>query len=122
MFGCGMVAFVIFLFFFFSSRRRHTRYIGDWSSDECSSDLRLAISCRDFSHSVSKVRRTPRNPPACASFEQRRRLPSPWKSPEIGRASCRERVKVSVVDASCEKQSEKQRRWRLDIDVMSYVD
>src|SRR5437879_1079944 len=27
-------------FFFFSSRRRHTRYIGDWSSDVCSSDLR----------------------------------------------------------------------------------
>src|SRR5437762_18393 len=29
--------------FFFSSRRRHTRYIGDWSSDVCSSDL----SCRN---------------------------------------------------------------------------
>src|SRR5437762_9250921 len=29
-----------FIFFFFSSRRRHTRYIGDWSSDVCSSDLR----------------------------------------------------------------------------------
>src|SRR5437879_8444025 len=28
-------------FFFFSSRRRHTRYIGDWSSDVCSSDLAL---------------------------------------------------------------------------------
>ena len=27
--------------FFFSSRRRHTRYIGDWSSDVCSSDLGL---------------------------------------------------------------------------------
>src|SRR5437763_8615875 len=27
--------------FFFSSRRRHTRYIGDWSSDVCSSDLIL---------------------------------------------------------------------------------
>src|SRR5437762_8214729 len=26
------------IFFFFSSRRRHTRYIGDWSSDVCSSD------------------------------------------------------------------------------------
>src|ERR1039457_7362081 len=25
--------------FFFSSRRRHTRLQGDWSSDECSSDL-----------------------------------------------------------------------------------
>src|SRR3712207_7712164 len=28
-------------FFFFSSRRRHTRYWRDWSSDVCSSDLRL---------------------------------------------------------------------------------
>src|SRR5438045_7946878 len=28
-----------FLFFFFSSRRRHTRCLSDWSSDVCSSDL-----------------------------------------------------------------------------------
>src|SRR5215217_5574433 len=28
-------------FFFFSSRRRHTRYWRDWSSDVCSSDLAL---------------------------------------------------------------------------------
>src|SRR2546429_9335351 len=28
------------LFFFFSSRRRHTRCSRDWSSDVCSSDLR----------------------------------------------------------------------------------
>src|SRR3989339_760538 len=27
-------------FFFFSSRRRHTRLVSDWSSDVCSSDLR----------------------------------------------------------------------------------
>src|SRR3712207_7321788 len=27
------------LIFFFSSRRRHTRYWRDWSSDVCSSDL-----------------------------------------------------------------------------------
>src|SRR5437763_6844265 len=27
------------LSFFLSSRRRHTSYIGDWSSDVCSSDL-----------------------------------------------------------------------------------
>src|ERR1035438_10785145 len=31
--------FVCFLFFFFSSRRRHTRCLSDWSSDVCSSDL-----------------------------------------------------------------------------------
>src|SRR3712207_2230808 len=29
----------IWMFFFFSSRRRHTRYWRDWSSDVCSSDL-----------------------------------------------------------------------------------
>src|SRR5690606_40334193 len=27
------------VFFFFSSRRRHTRFSRDWSSDVCSSDL-----------------------------------------------------------------------------------
>src|SRR5690349_21953228 len=27
------------IFFFFSSRRRHTRSLRDWSSDVCSSDL-----------------------------------------------------------------------------------
>src|SRR5437764_3740715 len=41
-----------FLHFFFSSRRRHTRYIGDWSSDVCSSDLYF--------------KRTPRSPIAPA--------------------------------------------------------
>src|SRR5437868_12922736 len=30
------------LFFFFSSRRRHTRSKRDWSSDVCSSDLQLS--------------------------------------------------------------------------------
>src|SRR5690606_40816538 len=29
-------------FFFFSSRRRHTRFSRDWSSDVCSSDLAAA--------------------------------------------------------------------------------
>src|SRR6266446_4341609 len=31
-------------FFFFSSRRRHTRLQGDWSSDVCSSDLQSPIA------------------------------------------------------------------------------
>src|SRR2546430_1337036 len=31
-------------FFFFSSRRRHTRFDCDWSSDVCSSDLPLVLS------------------------------------------------------------------------------
>ena len=38
----------IFTFFFFSSRRRHTRCICDWSSDVCSSDLSI-LKHADFS-------------------------------------------------------------------------
>src|SRR3989449_2137405 len=38
---CRLVSFVS-LFFFFSSRRRHTRCSRDWSSDVCSSDLAQA--------------------------------------------------------------------------------
>src|SRR5256885_2668890 len=41
--GCWSLSLVKSLapvmFFFFSSRRRHTRLQGDWSSDVCSSDL-----------------------------------------------------------------------------------
>src|SRR3712207_9462484 len=33
--------------FFFSSRRRHTRYWRDWSSDVCSSDLCCAATSRE---------------------------------------------------------------------------
>src|SRR5262245_53327864 len=32
----------MYLYFFFSSRRRHTRCLSDWSSDVCSSDLIVA--------------------------------------------------------------------------------
>src|SRR5207302_6878171 len=35
--------------FFFSSRRRHTRFSRDWSSDVCSSDLVLADVVRPAS-------------------------------------------------------------------------
>src|SRR5256885_5409626 len=35
----GRAASGLSSFFFFSSRRRHTRLQGDWSSDVCSSDL-----------------------------------------------------------------------------------
>src|SRR5690606_40193977 len=35
----AVVASLSGVFFFFSSRRRHTRFSRDWSSDVCSSDL-----------------------------------------------------------------------------------
>src|SRR5207249_7823510 len=38
----------VHLFFFFSSRRRHTRSKRDWSSDVCSSDLDHSSDRRDW--------------------------------------------------------------------------
>src|SRR5262245_64345108 len=40
--------------FFFSSRRRHTRCLSDWSSDVCSSDLRTADQLRGHDPSLKK--------------------------------------------------------------------
>src|SRR5688500_19502062 len=34
---------IFHMVFFFSSRRRHTRLQGDWSSDVCSSDLKAQV-------------------------------------------------------------------------------
>src|SRR5256885_5186040 len=41
---------LVFLVFFFSSRRRHTRLQGDWSSDVCSSDLDDYTFSRGLEH------------------------------------------------------------------------
>src|SRR5215217_3097281 len=41
------LAIVYWILFFFSSRRRHTRYWRDWSSDVCSSDL-YGVARRQF--------------------------------------------------------------------------
>src|SRR5256885_6909844 len=58
--------------FFFSSRRRHTRLQGDWSSDVCSSDLTHAKHTLGPSGGVAKnpVRWGPRNFVFLAHFEE----------------------------------------------------
>src|SRR3712207_3603240 len=45
-----------FIFFFFSSRRRHTRYWRDWSSDVCSSDLGGGFEVVDERHALAPER------------------------------------------------------------------
>src|SRR5687768_17980151 len=45
----------LFLLFFFSSRRRHTRCSRDWSSDVCSSDLLGSLP----GHVYANVRQPP---------------------------------------------------------------
>src|SRR5204862_4141978 len=40
--------------FFFSSRRRHTRSLRDWSSDVCSSDLMIDTLCWALPQAVAR--------------------------------------------------------------------
>src|SRR2546421_10746737 len=49
------MGWVVFIFFFFSSRRRHTRSDRDWSSDVCSSDLFERMN--RFGERLPKLRR-----------------------------------------------------------------
>src|SRR5256885_5131373 len=88
--------------FFFSSRRRHTRLQGDWSSDVCSSDL---IRELDLVKSVQFLKLS--RPDVLAAFHACDVFVLPTRGEvfgivlaeamaaekaEIGRASCRERV------------------------------
>src|SRR5688500_19707352 len=98
--------FILDYVFFFSSRRRHTRLQGDWSSDVCSSDLNGRVG--DFvihvdrpiaafaPRAASKMWPAARgqNPLGAAQhYTQSAAL-------QIGRASCRERVWSTLVDES----------------------
>src|SRR5438876_6166738 len=93
-------------FFFFSSRRRHTRWTGDWSSDVCSSDLVHHTQRGDHKHQYDKH-------PEKADYSAHRfvhflaefsvALQLEPVLIEIGRASCRERVYISVVDVALKK-------------------
>src|SRR5207248_7954861 len=79
------------VFFFFSSRRRHTRSYGDWSSDVCSSDLDLV----GVGVAARCLRCLPHDAPAVAEDVggDAQRVP-PVAEIKIGRASCRERVQI----------------------------
>src|SRR5262249_57340003 len=97
--------------FVFSSRRRHTRLVSDWSSDVCSSDLPLfaaRTSALAADCSSERLRSTSRrivlsSTIAVRPSEQRRN-----RSPgQIGRASCRERGEVSLVAAAPSKKRER---------------
>src|SRR5205814_6605851 len=97
------------LHFFFSSRRRHTRWPPDWSSDVCSSDLhgltrrfdgRVAVE--DLNVAIPEGTVFGFLGPNGAGKTTTVRLlaaliaPSAGDAIEIGRASCRERVWSAV--------------------------
>src|SRR5947199_8864662 len=106
---CPSVFFFIRPIFFFSSRRRHTRCLSDWSSDVCSSDLPLSpsIDCTTgwvlhYSGRQDDAER------------------------EIGRASCRERGWRWCVGLSGDKKviecEEYSLDWRCGLCAFDYSD
>src|SRR3712207_9010710 len=75
---CMKLAYVVsyvFYYVFFSSRRRHTRYWRDWSSDVCSSDLSSSPSSTPSS--TSPIRAKPRSPPS--RVQGRRGTGATWR-------------------------------------------
>src|SRR5690606_41043339 len=103
---------LVYILFFFSSRRRHTRFSRDWSSDVCSSDLKicalLAITSKpprtDNEQTTVMLAITTTIGVFVIKFPT---INSPYSlkmSPfEIGRASCRERVYMVEIQESYNK-------------------
>src|SRR5690606_40126089 len=103
--------------FFFSSRRRHTRFSRDWSSDVCSSDLYTSNSIHPFANRRVRdpyarwcERRTPFLFRGGAVYSITTRFLFSWYyflsvfiQIKIGRASCRERVYSQVLTESVKK-------------------
>src|SRR5206468_7218190 len=109
------------VFFFFSSRRRHTRSDRDWSSDVCSSDLPVSLVI--FSNKMGgKITASEAGAPAVSGTAFRVYVESLGavgqpasiqsgiaiaNNTEIGRASCRERAQ-NAERARSSKESRKE--------------
>src|SRR5438445_8831478 len=89
-------------FFFFSSRRRHTRYWRDWSSDVCSSDL--CGTCRRRPHvqrrHVPHVEQEEQREPAHEVID-RERAAAPEAVAEPARADGTDRSEERRVGKEC---------------------
>src|SRR5690606_39829056 len=106
--------FCLYFFFFFSSRRRHTRFSRDWSSDVCSSDL-ISIPYQEFTthfgvDSSFSVKLSDSETELPYQLEKRGNSTPEnvliWVpiDAKIGRASCRERVKISVAGVTLKRK------------------
>src|SRR5260221_8144142 len=107
--------------FFFSSRRRHTRSLCDWSSDVCSSDLGGLGPTQDdvTREALAAVAGVPleRSDELVAEirgfFERRRRVMADRnlrQADQIGRGACRGRGEISGGAGALKKKKTKKSR------------
>ena len=95
---CVCVSVCVCVCFFFSSRRRHTRLVSDWSSDVCSSDLIRDTGKGEFIFVQQKILGRPTAEllqemvPSWVLGLEGNRFMRWGDGDQIGRASCRERV------------------------------
>src|SRR5205807_6169952 len=98
--GRGVVGRSTGFGFFFSSRRRHTRLQGDWSSDVCSSDLSCemlqtrpvgAVASEDQMKVRVGIAQDVEGPDRLVIALVHLQGANAEDDTEIGRASCRER-------------------------------
>src|SRR5256886_11415186 len=66
----------VYSYFFFSSRRRHTRFDCDWSSDVCSSDLIFYPTTGNFIGFVGNLRSRSLLRRALSTFRAQEKIPS----------------------------------------------
>src|SRR3712207_9190428 len=99
------------IFFFFSSRRRHTRYWRDWSSDVCSSDLTTTasgtsggVAVADGAVGALVAVGWAVATGGCAGAAAVAGGTAAGVAGGIGRASGRERVEISAVAVSLKKK------------------
>src|SRR5207253_7905647 len=111
----------VLVLFFFSSRRRHTRWPRDWSSDVCSSDL---VSV-DMTSGELLIWTTPYTPffgaddlgaartvgeMTLLALDRARLFSSGGSGGEIGRASCREGGWVAACGVRARRQTDRRQR------------
>src|SRR5262249_61406874 len=108
----------VFSVFFFSSRRRHTRLVSDWSSDVCSSDLDVECATAQVEHDRQMhIVLLVQTICHCGQRRLTRQLEYAHTSllggetsVKIGRASCRERGEISEGGGAWKKKRREVRR------------
>src|SRR5438045_5622137 len=100
---------LVFLFFF-SSRRRHTRCLSDWSSDVCSSDLESVGRGRLSRSSRKSVRRASTGSGVNAAKKRERSEEHTSELQSLRHLVCR-----LLLEKKKKKKRKKEDQWKIEI-------